>query len=76
MACIAKEKGQLLQSATAARVGQADHKGWKDFTKSVQDSIKSLVLPRSETKKGRRSDQQMQGFFNSLAKAKGRNQVK
>lgn len=76
MACIAKEKGVLLRDATAARVGQADQKGWRDFTKDVQDSIRSLVSPLSDTKKALRSDQRMQGFFKSLAKAKGRNQVK
>ena len=76
MACVAKGKSDLLSSATAARVAQADAKGWKSFIKDVSDSIKSLVLPKSDTKKVTRADQRMGDFFKGLAAAKGRNQVK
>jgi hypothetical protein len=66
----------MLQEASAARVAQADQKGWTAFTKDVQKAIRSLVLPGSDTKKPTRSNAQMSGFFQKLAAAKGRNQVK
>lgn len=66
----------MLADATAARVAQADQKGWKEFFKEVEKSIGSLVLPKSDTKKPLKADAQMAGFFKSLARAKGRNQVK
>jgi hypothetical protein len=57
-------------------VAQADQKGWTSFTKEVEKSIRSLILPESDTKKPSRSDQRMGDFFRKLAAAKGRNQMK
>jgi hypothetical protein len=65
----------MLHDATAARVSQADQKGWTSFTKEVDKAIRKLVLPVSDTKQ-HRSDAKMQSFFQGLAQAKGRNQVK
>lgn len=77
MACTARGKQEMLASAVASRVGQADTKGWKDFSSTIEKQIKALVLPKSDArKKAVRSNEQMAGFFQQLKAAKGRNQTK
>jgi hypothetical protein len=77
MACVAEEQGEMLSNATAARVAQADMKGWKDFSRDVRKTIDGIVLPRSDAKKApANANRNMADFFKSLSKAKGRNQTK
>lgn len=72
-ACLARRQEDLRSGAVAARVSQADQKGWREFTKSVDEAIKSLVLPKPDTKT-LKNEKAMAGFFQQLAKVKGRNQ--
>ena len=59
----------ILDTAMAGRVSQADKKGWVDFTKDIEKSIKSLTLDaqRVQRPKGKKmTNQDLAAFFGQV----------
>lgn len=66
-----------MDDAIAARVGQADEKGWKAYIKETDAAVRSLVLPTVSDAAPvvRKDEQAILGFFSQMQKLKGKHQV-
>ena len=68
-ACVRENQEALKNSAVAARVAQADKKGWKEFLRELESNSRRLDRPLRERKAGKQeakpvnSESNIQGFF-------------
>jgi len=62
---------KLLDAAVSGRVAQADKKGWTDFSKDIEKSIKALTVDahKAERPKGRKmTNDDLSSFFGQIGK--------